>query len=62
MTIATQNQEGEIKALLNSIQKKRKKQGERINNQADILLLALEHYSKIVDLGVTVEESIKRIK
>lgn len=34
--------EGDIKALLHSIQKKRKAQGERINNQADIIYLALQ--------------------
>jgi hypothetical protein len=44
MTIAVQNkkQEEGIKALLKSIQKKRKSQGERINNQADIIYLALQ--------------------
>lgn len=42
MTIATQGQEGDIKALLHSIQKKRREKGERLNTQADIILLALQ--------------------
>ncbi len=41
MTIRTQGQEGQIKALLNSQQKKRKAKGIRLNNQADIILEAL---------------------
>ncbi len=42
MTIRTQGQEGQIKALLNEIQKKRKEQGIRPNTQADIVLKALQ--------------------
>ncbi len=43
--------EGQIKALLNEIQKKRKEQGIRPNTQADVLLESLYHYRKIVDLS-----------
>ncbi|MCP4988536.1 MAG: hypothetical protein GY928_21530 [Colwellia sp.] len=62
MTIRTQGQEGQIKALLNEIQKKRKEQGIRPNTQADVLLESLYHYRKVVDLStckVSVEEAIE---
>ncbi len=42
MTIRVQGQEGQIKTLLRSIQKKRKEQGIRPNTQADIILKALQ--------------------